>query len=209
MQSGNALDNLREGIMEKKEGESTKQQEVKTLIKSIDCDTTEDTNQIESPQIQSTATTVVIGDAPPDAIKVGAQSPLALLMARTGYSIVQQNGQRRYGPPPNWTGSPPKRGCEVFVGKIPRDCFEDELIPVFEKAGKIYEMRLMMDYTGQNRGYAFVVYCNSADAKESVKQLNNYELRQVSSKCILHMQHAYRMHLTVYTLQPQCTAPLK
>ena len=109
-----------------------------------------------------------------------AESPLAQLMSRTGYSIVQQNGQRRYGPPPTWTGSPPKRGCEVFVGKIPRDCYEDELVPAFEKAGPIYEMRLMMDYNGQNRGYAFVVYCNALDAKESVKILNNYEIRKVS-----------------------------
>ena len=110
----------------------------------------------------------------------GTQSPLAKLMSRTGYSIVQQNGQRRYGPPPDWKGPPPKRGCEVFVGKIPRDCFEDELVPVFERAGRIFEMRLMMDYNGQNRGYAFVVFCNAADAKESVKLVNNFEIRQVS-----------------------------
>ena len=95
-------------------------------------------------------------------------SPIAKLMARTGYSIVQQNGQRRYGPPPDWDGPPPPRGCEIFVGKIPRDCFEDELVPVFEKVGRIYEMRLMMDFSGQNRGYAFVVYGNPLEAKDSL-----------------------------------------
>ncbi|KAL5480119.1 hypothetical protein EMCRGX_G023741 [Ephydatia muelleri] len=76
------------------------------------------------------------------------------------------------GPP-----SPP-RGCEVFVGKIPRDSFEDELVPVFEKVGKIYEMRLMMEYSGHNRGYAFVVYSTPAEAKECVKVLNSYEIRK-------------------------------
>ena len=40
-------------------------------------------------------------------------------------------------------------------------------------------MCLMMGYTGQNRGYAFIAYCNSSDAKECVKLLNNYEIRQV------------------------------
>lgn len=105
-------------------------------------------------------------------------SPIAQLMERTGYSIVQQNGQRRYGPPPDWEGQAPSRGCEVFVGKIPRDCFEDELVPVFEKIGKIYELRLMMDYTGQNRGYAFVVFTDVPSAKECVRQLNNYEIRK-------------------------------
>lgn len=38
-----------------------------------------------------------------------------------------------------WEGPPPPRGCEVFIGKIPRDMYEDELVPVFERAGKIYE----------------------------------------------------------------------
>ena len=117
-----------------------------------------------------------INEAPLDSDK--QSSPIARLMERTGYSIMQQNGQRRYGPPPDWEGQPPSRGCEVFVGKIPRDCFEDELVPVFDKMGKIYELRLMMDYTGQNRGYAFVVYGDVASAKESVRQLNNYEIRK-------------------------------
>ena len=105
---------------------------------------------------------------------------LVRLMERTGYSIVQQNGQRRYGPPPDWNDRQPPRGCEVFVGKIPRDCFEDELVPVFERFGRIYEMRLMMDYNGMNRGYAFVVYTEPSHAKECVRCLNNWEIRKVS-----------------------------
>ena len=34
------------------------------------------------------------------------------------------------GPPPGWEGPPPGKGCEIFVGKVPRDCYEDELVPV-------------------------------------------------------------------------------
>ena len=67
-------------------------------------------------------------------------------MTRTNYPMLQENGQRKFGPPPGWTEPAPERGCEVFVGKIPRDCYEDELVPVFEKAGVIYEMRLMMNF---------------------------------------------------------------
>lgn len=59
-----------------------------------------------------------------------------------------------------WEGPPPPRGCEVFVGKIPRDMYEDELVPLFERAGRIYEFRLMMEFSGENRGYAFVMYTN-------------------------------------------------
>ena len=111
--------------------------------------------------------------------KLQTSSPISYLLERTGYPLVQQNGQRRYGPPPTWDGSPPPRGSEVFVGKIPRDCFEDELVPVFEQVGVIYEIRLMMDhYSDLNRGYAFVVFSTAGEAKECVKRLNNYEIRQ-------------------------------
>lgn len=104
---------------------------------------------------------------------------LLSLMDRTSYSMIQENGQRKYGgPPPNWEGPPPGRGCEIFVGKIPRDCFEDELVPVFEKAGTLYELRLMMDFSGTNRGYCFVMYTNKTDAQNAVRELNNYEIRK-------------------------------
>lgn len=109
----------------------------------------------------------------------GAPNEAALLslMERTGYTMVQENGQRKYGPPPGWSGQAPPRGCEIFVGKIPRDVYEDELVPVFESVGRIYEMRLMMDFDGKNRGYAFVMYTQKHEAKRAVRELNNYEVR--------------------------------
>ncbi|XP_060720490.1 RNA-binding protein 47 isoform X4 [Tachysurus vachellii] len=114
----------------------------------------------------------------PDGV-AGAPNEAALLalMERTGYKMVQENGQRKYGPPPGWQGQSPPRGCEIFVGKIPRDVYEDELVPVFESVGKIYEMRLMMDFDGKNRGYAFVMYTQKHEAKRAVRELNNYEVR--------------------------------
>ncbi|XP_014190960.1 RNA-binding protein 47 isoform X5 [Haplochromis burtoni] len=105
------------------------------------------------------------------------EASLVALMERTGYSMVQENGQRKYGPPPGWNGASPPRGCEIFVGKIPRDVYEDELVPVFESVGRIYEMRLMMDFDGKNRGYAFVMYTEKHEAKRAVRELNNYEVR--------------------------------
>ncbi|XP_061627131.1 RNA-binding protein 47 isoform X7 [Phyllopteryx taeniolatus] len=102
---------------------------------------------------------------------------LVALMERSGYGMVQENGQRKYGPPPGWNGPSPPRGCEIFVGKIPRDVYEDELVPVFEAVGRIYEMRLMMDFDGKNRGYAFVMYTEKHEAKRAVRELNNYEVR--------------------------------
>lgn len=99
------------------------------------------------------------------------------LMEKTGYPIVQQNGQRRFGPPPDWEGAPPPRGSEVFIGKLPREIFEDELVPIFSRFGKIYELRLMMDFSGSNRGYAFVTYTTRVEAYRAIKELNGYEIR--------------------------------
>lgn len=105
------------------------------------------------------------------------EAALLALMERTGYGMVQENGQRKYGPPAGWQGPAPPRGSEIFVGKIPRDVYEDELVPVFETVGRIYEMRLMMDFDGKNRGYAFVTYALKQEAKRAVRELNNYEVR--------------------------------
>ncbi|XP_077407764.1 APOBEC1 complementation factor isoform X2 [Vanacampus margaritifer] len=110
----------------------------------------------------------------------GAQKEAGLraLVQRTGYRLQQENGQRRYGgPPPGWDGAPPERGSEIFVGKLPRDLFEDELVPLCEKFGRIFEVRMMMDFNGNNRGYAFVTFANKQEARAATKQLNNYEIR--------------------------------
>ncbi|XP_029933858.1 APOBEC1 complementation factor isoform X2 [Myripristis murdjan] len=106
------------------------------------------------------------------------EASLRALIQRTGYQLLQENGQRRYGgPPPGWDGPPPERGSEIFVGKLPRDLFEDELVPLCEKFGKIYEVRMMMDFNGNNRGYAFVTFTTKQEARAAMKQLNNYEIR--------------------------------
>ncbi|XP_018420325.1 PREDICTED: RNA-binding protein 47 isoform X3 [Nanorana parkeri] len=125
----------------------------------------------DSSNMSDSKITEGVAGAPNEAALIG-------LMERTGYSMVQENGQRKYGgPPPGWEGLHPPRGCEVFVGKIPRDVYEDELVPVFESVGRIYEMRLMMDFDGKNRGYAFVMYTLKHEAKRAVRDLNNYEIR--------------------------------
>lgn len=51
--------------------------------------------------------------------------------------------------------------------------YEDELIPLFEKCGKIWDLRLMMDpMTGQNRGYAFITFTNRDSAQQAVREVS-------------------------------------
>ncbi|XP_069129792.1 heterogeneous nuclear ribonucleoprotein Q-like isoform X1 [Argopecten irradians] len=108
------------------------------------------------------------------------EQKLKEILDRTGYSLDVTTGQRKYGGPPPDTNdeTPPGPGHEVFVGKIPKDVFEDELIPLFEECGKIWDLRLMMDpMTGFNRGYCFVTYCEKAGAQEAVSKLENHAIK--------------------------------
>lgn len=115
------------------------------------------------------------------------EEKLLALTNQTGYNIVQRNGQMIYGgPPPNWYGPAPCKGSEIFVGKVPRDIYEDELVPIFERVGMIYELRLMMDFSGSNRGYFFVRYTCKEDAKRAVRELNNYEIRPGKPLGVIH-----------------------
>ncbi|XP_071801042.1 heterogeneous nuclear ribonucleoprotein R-like [Asterias amurensis] len=102
------------------------------------------------------------------------------MLEKTGYSLDVTTGQRKYGgPPPDWEGETPGTGCEVFIGKIPKDTFEDVLVPLIEKCGRIYDLRLMMDpMSGLNRGYAFTTFCDKEGANECVKQLNGHKIKE-------------------------------
>uniref|UniRef100_A0A8C2Z9E2 RRM domain-containing protein n=1 Tax=Cyclopterus lumpus TaxID=8103 RepID=A0A8C2Z9E2_CYCLU len=98
-----------------------------------------------------------------DSTKGPDEAKIKELLDRTDYTLDVTTGQRKYGgPPPEpvYSGAQPNVGTEIFIGKIPRDLFEDELVPLFEKAGPIWDLRLMMDpLSGLNRGYAFVTFC--------------------------------------------------
>lgn len=119
------------------------------------------------------------------------------LQNKLGVSIVQENGQRKLGPPPNRTGPPPGPGCEVFVGRIPRNIYEDVIYPIFSKVGEIYELRLMMNFSGTNRGFCFIMYEKPEHAQKAIELLNNYQIQpgwfigvvESVNNCRLHVTH--------------------
>ncbi|KPU80071.1 uncharacterized protein Dana_GF16693, isoform G [Drosophila ananassae] len=117
-------------------------------------------------------------------VKGPDEDKIKKILERTGYTLDVTTGQRKYGgPPPDWEGNVPGNGCEVFCGKIPKDMYEDELIPLFENCGTIWDLRLMMDpMTGTNRGYAFVTFTNREAAVNAVRQLDNHEIKP--GKCL-------------------------
>lgn len=56
--------------------------------------------------------------------------------------------------------------------------FEDEIVPVMEEFGNIYDLRIMMDHvSGLNKGYAFCTYTSKEAAQASVKGMERKEVR--------------------------------
>lgn len=69
------------------------------------------------------------------------------------------------------------KGAEVFLGRLPRDCYEDELMPLLERIGRLLELRLMLDFSGSTRGYAFALYEDSRTARAACVRLDGHEIR--------------------------------
>nr|XP_033324024.1 uncharacterized protein LOC117219185 [Megalopta genalis] len=101
---------------------------------------------------------------------------LLKFVADTDLPLTQVNGQRRLGPPPKWKGPPPSPKCEVFVGSIPHDYYEPEIVQIFGLIGQIYELRLMMNFSGENRGYCFIMYATEEEAARAVRELDQFEI---------------------------------
>ncbi|KAM4732839.1 dead end protein 1 [Anableps anableps] len=103
----------------------------------------------------------------------------------TNTKLTQVNGQRKYGGPPDaWDGPTPGERCEVFISHIPRDTYEDLLIPLFSTVGSLWEFRLMMNFSGQNRGFAYAKYGTPALATEAILKLNGYMLEPKCYLCV-------------------------
>lgn len=68
--------------------------------------------------------------------------------------------------------------CEIFCTNIPINVLEGELIPLFERYGKIWELRLMMSMQNpkRNAGFAFVRFTSPESATEATEKLNDYEI---------------------------------
>ncbi|NWR08537.1 DND1 protein, partial [Paradoxornis webbianus] len=106
---------------------------------------------------------------------------LALLAweKETGIELVQINGQRHYGgPPPGWLCGPPPAGTEVYIARLPQDIYENTLIPLFQSVGTLYEFRLMMTFSGLNRGFAYARYASLQDAQRAINTFHRFPLRR-------------------------------
>ncbi|PKA65899.1 Polyadenylate-binding protein 2 [Apostasia shenzhenica] len=70
-----------------------------------------------------------------------------------------------------------RRKTEIFVGGLNKDAKEEDLRAVFDKVGKILEVRMMMDaQTGKSKGYAFLRYAEPKQAKRALTEFSKVEI---------------------------------
>lgn len=55
---------------------------------------------------------------------------------------------------------------------MPRQIYEATLIPTLLRFGEVLELRLMMCYSGDNRGFAYVIFKDQDDTLKIIKNIN-------------------------------------
>ncbi|CAD6220915.1 unnamed protein product [Miscanthus lutarioriparius] len=70
-----------------------------------------------------------------------------------------------------------RRMTEVFVGGLSRDTKEEDVRAALSVAGDITEVRMILDATTKkNKGYCFVRYCESAQARKAIAKFSNVKI---------------------------------
>ncbi|KAF7284641.1 hypothetical protein GWI33_021829 [Rhynchophorus ferrugineus] len=70
----------------------------------------------------------------------------------------------------------PSRGTEVYVKNLPRHINVLEILSFMQQCGLVYCVRLIMDFSGFNKGYCYVSYLTEDSAKIATLVLNETEI---------------------------------
>ncbi|ODV59915.1 Rna15p ASCRUDRAFT_24375, partial [Ascoidea rubescens DSM 1968] len=77
-----------------------------------------------------------------------------------------------------------QHGKVVYIGSIPYDQTEEQVLQIVKSVGPVCKFKLMFDKTtGKSKGFAFVEYVDLETAKSAVRNLNNYPIGNRSLKC--------------------------
>lgn len=91
----------------------------------------------------------------------------------TKYTILQVNGCRS-NRALDFADPEPETTCELYVKNIPRRFKGEDLWPLFERYGRIYNIRVLMDYNDFNRGFAYVKFSKESEALLAMELMNHF-----------------------------------
>lgn len=101
---------------------------------------------------------------------------------------VRVNGRKIIGPSVDWEGEAPSNESELFLKRIPKDMHEMKLLRLFQQFGPVYNLRLMVDFCDQNRGFGYVHFVHKSDATKAMDVLQHYFIRPFHT---LHLEKSY------------------
>ncbi|XP_024517005.1 RNA-binding protein BRN1-like [Selaginella moellendorffii] len=63
---------------------------------------------------------------------------------------------------------------KLFVGQIPKHLTQEELLPIFEEAGAVFDINIIKDKsTKQSRGCCFLTYSSRSEADNAIDLFHN------------------------------------
>ncbi len=66
----------------------------------------------------------------------------------------------------------------IYLGNLPYNINEDEIMELFEEYGNVSTVKLITDkFTGKSKGFGFVEMPGDDDAKKAIEELNGKEVK--------------------------------
>jgi len=107
---------------------------------------------------------------------------------------LQENGQRRLTAPKVARGERQHgKSADIFLGRLPHDCYKDELMSMLGQVGRLLELRLMLDFSESMRGYTFALFAEPRIAREACARLDSYEIRPDHRIGVVKSMDNYRL----------------
>lgn len=73
---------------------------------------------------------------------------------------------------------------KLFIGNLPYDISESELIGLFTEYGEVVDSNLMLDqFTGKSRGFAFVEMSSRSGGQQAMESLNKMKYKNKELVC--------------------------
>jgi len=120
---------------------------------------------------------------------------LAEFAKANNYDFKPENGQLVYGPPLDMLDFVPPKSSEVFIGKLPKDIDGRLIVNKFSEYGRIITFRIMQNFSGLNRGFAFLQYQTIEQADNAIAALNNYEIRPGNRIGVIRSRNNNRLYI--------------
>jgi RNA recognition motif-containing protein len=119
----------------------------------------------------------------PEQLTAAAAAAALLIGFMAGRVSAPGKGKRPAGKKPpkpvkrTASGKKPGEGIELYVGNLPYETREKDLVKAFSGSGEAIGARVIRNkFNGKSKGYGFVEMATEADAKRAASKMNGTDL---------------------------------